>query len=70
MRCHACNEELTDYEATRKCAFTGTFLDLCTPCYKHIEKEIKTIDNPAMRHEESWHEDCSYKTIKDITNEQ
>lgn len=32
MRCIACNEELTDIEATRKDPTTGEFADLCGGC--------------------------------------
>jgi len=32
MRCAACNDLLTDYEATRKSLVTGDYLDLCTKC--------------------------------------
>ena len=32
MRCKACNVELTDYEATLRCANTGDFMDICLDC--------------------------------------
>lgn len=31
MRCLACNDELTDFEATRRTS-SGEFLDLCEKC--------------------------------------
>jgi hypothetical protein len=34
MRCRACDIELTDKEATRKCPGSGEFLDLCNNCYE------------------------------------
>lgn len=61
MRCYACDRPLTDYEATRKCAFTHTFLDLCNGCYSTIQTEIKTTDRPELKHNEGWHESCSNK---------
>lgn len=32
MRCCCCNTALTDYEATRRSAVTGDFLDMCNKC--------------------------------------
>ena len=32
MRCLACNDLLTDREATRKSSVTGAFIDLCDNC--------------------------------------
>lgn len=37
MRCYACNEELSDYESTRKSNVTGEYLDLCNNCFSTIE---------------------------------
>ena len=34
MRCKACNEELTDKEATKRCRHSGDFMDLCIDCYE------------------------------------
>lgn len=32
MRCKACDVTLEEYELTRKCSITGSFLDLCSLC--------------------------------------
>lgn len=40
MRCKACDSELTDYEATRKCEATGEYPDLCNKCFWYISEEI------------------------------
>jgi len=37
MRCRACNDELTDFEATRKETSTNTFVDLCNYCFFHAD---------------------------------
>lgn len=37
MRCTACNKNLSDYETTRKHAFTGEYLDLCNECFREVE---------------------------------
>jgi hypothetical protein len=39
MRCLACDRALTDYEATRKHAVTGTFIDLCQQCFKAVQAD-------------------------------
>lgn len=66
MRCYACNDLLSDYEATRRCAFTHTFLDLCNNCYSTIDVEIKTTDRPELKHQEDgWHDSCELKRTKE-----
>lgn len=44
MRCGACNCELSDYEATRKSARTGEYLDLCESCLDPIREEFQLIE--------------------------
>lgn len=44
MRCLSCNVILTDKEATRKYASSGTFIDLCDNCFKDIEEEVSTLE--------------------------
>jgi hypothetical protein len=39
MRCLACDRSLTDYEATRKHALTGGFIDLCQQCFKAVQAD-------------------------------
>lgn len=50
MRCIACNANLTDYEATRRHAETGDFLDLCGECLSVIQSEVQfnTLDRPDL----------------------
>ena len=50
MRCKACDVLLTEYEATRKSAMSGEYLDLCNGCFKYIQEDIEVIDCPALRH--------------------
>lgn len=38
MRCQACNDELSDIEATRKDITTGEFYDLCGDCLSSIRQ--------------------------------
>lgn len=49
MRCLACNKELTEFEATRKSAQTGEFVDLCNECYRPIKDDLRCIDNEALK---------------------
>lgn len=44
MRCLSCNKLLSDHEATRKYATSGTFVDLCNGCFEHVESDIPVID--------------------------
>ena len=48
MRCRACNDELTDFEATRKEANTGYFVDLCNYCFTRADY----TSIPVIEHEE------------------
>jgi hypothetical protein len=43
MRCVICNEELRDFEATRKDPYTKQFLDTCNQCWKATK--IASLDN-------------------------
>ncbi len=44
MRCCACNKLLSDFEATRKDAKTGEYVDMCNTCLSFMppEKSYKT----------------------------
>lgn len=53
MRCLSCDTLLTDFEATRKSAHTGEYIDMCTRCFSSINRDIPTIDRPDL---ESEHE--------------
>ena len=48
MRCLACNKELTDFEATRKGAYSKQFIDLCNSCYSTISNEINAIERDDL----------------------
>ena len=43
MRCAVCDVMLSDFEATRKHADTGEYLDLCCKCIAYVK--APTIDN-------------------------
>jgi hypothetical protein len=50
MRCVCCNKALSDYEATRRHAVTGEFLDTCNTCFSSIEETtaIPYTDRPDL----------------------
>lgn len=52
MRCLACNEELTDQEATRKFP-SGEFIDLCDPCIAPIRDQIIIIESMDAESEDA-----------------
>jgi hypothetical protein len=51
MKCLACNITLTDREATRKYASSGTFIDLCNNCFAHIADDIPDIESETIADE-------------------
>jgi hypothetical protein len=50
MRCLSCNCNLSDYESTRKSAFTGEFIDLCNRCFSSISSDMHTIERADLEH--------------------
>lgn len=53
MKCCSCDVILSDFEATRRGALSGEFLDLCNKCIKGLN--IATIDRPDLH--DSGYED-------------
>lgn len=49
MRCLACNKALNDFEATRKSATTGQFVDLCNHCFHDVEYDIESLEREDLR---------------------
>lgn len=41
MHCTSCNEELSDFESTRKTT-EGEYIDLCNNCYRTIKDDVDT----------------------------
>jgi hypothetical protein len=76
MRCLACDRSLTDYEATRKHAVTGTFIDLCQQCFKTVQadshlptkdrKDLISSDDIDDSAEAEEQDDCH---VSDTNNE-
>ena len=44
MRCRACNEELSDFEATRRSINTWDYIELCNPCFRAISSDVASIN--------------------------
>ena len=44
MHCTICDALLSDFEATRKNAITGEYLDMCSSCYQDFKEIIPTKD--------------------------
>lgn len=61
MRCFCCNNELSDFEATRRSASTGAFLDVCNGCYHYIKEDVCTIERVDLRHEDDENGEDSYE---------
>ena len=65
MRCVSCNCALSDFEATRKGALSGAYLDLCNGCIKGLG--IATIDRPDLEGSfTSIYEDPDYDDLGSI----
>jgi hypothetical protein len=56
VRCLACNKILNDFEATRKSATTGEYVDLCNHCFHDVEYDIESLEREDLRDEESFDE--------------
>jgi hypothetical protein len=52
MRCKACDARLTPREATRKCAGTGEYPDLCDGCMSTIMDDVQLEDSPIFSNRE------------------
>jgi len=42
MRCVGCDQELSDYEATRKYEI-NYFVDLCNDCMSNVDEDLVTL---------------------------
>jgi len=52
-RCVSCNRNLSDFEATRKHAVTGEYLDICNKCFKDVVGAIPVDERADLKKEES-----------------
>lgn len=52
MRCTICNTLLSDFEATRKNAETGEYLDTCCKCLAYTKQA--TVDNYSLMDVEDY----------------
>lgn len=64
MRCLACNKALNDFEATRKSATSGEFVDLCNHCFHNVEQDLETVVREDLRDEESYDEDIELDDLE------
>jgi hypothetical protein len=62
MRCLSCNENLTDFESTRRYASTDEFLDLCNRCFVSVSDDLHTLERGDLAHDEdiAEHEDIHH----------
>lgn len=60
MRCLSCNWILSDFEATRKAAFSGEFVDLCNRCYDTIREDLLTIERTDLSVDEDDYDETSH----------
>jgi hypothetical protein len=51
MRCLSCDSILSDFEATRKGAFSGQYIDMCNSCFNTINDNVLSIDRSDLEHD-------------------
>ena len=64
MRCLACNKILNDFEATRKSATTGTFVDLCNHCFHDVESDIQSLEREDLRESDDVEDDIELDDLQ------
>jgi len=64
VRCLACNKALNDFEATRKSATSGEFVDLCNHCFHNVEQDLETVVREDLLDEESYDEDIELDDLE------
>ena len=64
MRCLACNKILNDFEATRKSATTGTFVDLCNHCFHDVEYDIQSLEREDLRETDDMEEELELDDLQ------
>jgi len=69
MRCLSCDKNLTDFEATRKSAFTDEFIDLCNHCFASVSDDLQTIERADLAHEDDYSDENDSYLDFDIDKE-
>ena len=64
MRCLACNKILNDFEATRKSATTGKYVDLCNHCFHNVEQDIESVVREDLRDEDSFDDEQEFDDLE------
>ena len=49
MKCLSCDCVLSDFEATRKSATTGEFLDMCNNCFETIKYDVQVLERQDLK---------------------
>jgi hypothetical protein len=64
VRCLACNKVLNDFEATRKSATTGEYVDLCNHCFHDVEYDIESLEREDLRNNEDVDDSPEYNDLQ------
>lgn len=48
MHCRACDDLISDKEASRKSPTTGEYYDLCDECFGTIADQVEVSENPLV----------------------
>ena len=67
MRCLACNKILNDFEATRKSATTGEYVDLCNHCFSTISDQVYVTERWDLKHNQDDDDESEHEALdKDL----
>ena len=66
MKCKACDEILTDFEATRQVLETGEYIELCNNCFDPVEELTLTLDRIDLKHVTDEKPGLEYDQLDDI----
>lgn len=65
MHCCLCDALLTDFEATRRNAHTGEFLDICNHCFQDLKDIVPTRDRKDLVNQSVFDDNEDEETIDD-----
>ena len=65
MHCVLCDALLTDFEATRRNAVTGEFLDICNHCFQDLKDIVPTRDRKDLVNQSVFDDNQDEEPIDD-----
>jgi hypothetical protein len=69
MRCRACNELLSDYDATVRSVYTREYLSLCKHCLGTIKTDCVAVGNISLMSDTDDINEADTEEIRGITDD-